>query len=309
MFISKIRKSISNMLRVDSIISKNLIISSLKEHTFNSRQLGIDFNNELDKPIVVSLTTYGKKIFDVYLVIESIFQQTIKPDKVVLWLSEDNFSINTIPVTLKRQIDRGLMVRFCKDLRSYTKLVYALGEYRDSHIISIDDDIIYPFDMIENFILAYRKDPGKIYFNKGHKMLFDGKNKIMQPYIDWCYEGYANGSSILNLPLGVYGVFYPSGLLYEDVTKHEIFLEISPTADDIWFKAMSLINGIECQSIMKGALHQNDFVSIELDREIALARINVDQSANDWQIQKVFEKYSLFDKIDEKICCKSIDWQ
>lgn len=295
MIVGKLRKSISNLYRVENIIENKLQISLLKESALNSNKLGVSNNRQIDKPIVVSLTTYGKKIFDVYLVIESIFQQTFKPDRVVLWISEEHFSLNSLPFSLKCQINRGLEVRFCKDIRSYTKLVYSLKEFSGCHIVSVDDDIIYPFDMIENFVNAYSNDSRKVYFNKGHNMLYDHKKKKMKPYIEWCKAGYVKGSSIYYLPLGVYGIFYPDGILHNDVVKDEIFLDISPMADDIWFKAMSLVNNVECQAVMPGAMNSNSFISIELDREKALARTNVDQGANDWQIKFVFDRYKLFD--------------
>lgn len=303
MVIRKLKKAISNLYRIDSIVDNKLIILALKSKTLYSTECGISDRMITDKPIIVSLTTYGKKIYDVYLTIESIFQQTIKPNKVVLWISKDEFSSENLPVTLKNQIGRALDVRFCKDIRSYTKLVYSLREFKGCHIISIDDDIVYPFDMIENFIVAYQEDNKKIYFNKGHKILYDTKNERIKPYIEWCKDGYIEGSSLQYLPLGVYGIFYPDGILAEEVVNEEVFLEISPTADDIWFKAMSLLNNVECAVVQQGAMVSNGFISTELDRETALARTNVDQGANDWQIQKIFEQYNLFKILDNDEGC------
>lgn len=297
--ISKIRKAFSNAFRMQSIIENKLVLSTLKQSALLSSSAKVGVENELisDKPIVVSLTTYGKKIHEVYLVIESIFQQTVRPNKVILWLSDKHFSLDNIPVVLRRQMERGLEIRFCNDVRSYTKVIYAFEEFPNAHVISVDDDIVYPFDMIESFLCAYKNNPNRIYFNRGHRMLFDKKNQKMFPYLDWCKAGYAKDSSILNLPLGVYGIFYPASIINKEVLNKSVFLDICPMADDVWFKAMSLINGVECSAVSDGAVNMNDFISIELDREKALARTNVDLGANDWQIQKVFERYNLFEVI------------
>ena len=69
-------------------------------------------NNNRKEKIVVSLTTYNKRTKTVYKTIESIFNQTIKPNKIILWLDKDEFNINNIPKTLKKQINQGLEIDF-----------------------------------------------------------------------------------------------------------------------------------------------------------------------------------------------------
>ena len=295
MKIDKFRKAFSNLFRIPSLIENKLILSDLQQKSLFSKEEGITHDISADKPIVVSLTTYGRKIYEVHMVIESIFQQTILPNKIVLWLSDKEFSIETLPIVLKRQMKRGLEIRFCKDIRSYKKVVYSFVEYGGCHIVSIDDDMAYPFDMIERFITAYRQNSNKIYFNKGHKMLLDSPKKRMLPYIEWCRSGNIEGSSLFNFPIGAYGIFYPDGSMNKEVVNESVFMDICPTADDVWFKAMSLINKIECASVSRGTVNMNNFVSIELNREKSLARTNVDLGANDIQIQKVFDHYGIFD--------------
>lgn len=47
-------------------------------------ELGVSDRRYASHDIIVSLTTYGKRIWDVYLAIESIMQQTFKPNRIVL---------------------------------------------------------------------------------------------------------------------------------------------------------------------------------------------------------------------------------
>ena len=302
MIVDKFRVAFSNVFRMQTLIENKLIVSALQQKALYSHENGTVESLSVDKPIVVSLTSYGKKIHEVYLVVESIFQQTVKANKIVLWLSEKDFSIETLPIVLKRQMERGLEIRLCKDVRSYTKVIYAFKEYAGCHIISVDDDMVYPFDMIEQFVEAYQKNQRRVYFNKGHKMLLHKSKKSMLPYIEWCRAGEAQGSSLFYLPLGVYGIFYPDGIMKQEVLNEKVFLDICPTADDVWFKAMTLMNRIECASVDKGGDYMNNFISIELNREKSLARTNVDLGANDSQIQKVFNHYNLFDILNEETC-------
>src|SRR5690606_22827294 len=71
--------------------------------------------------VVVSLTSFPARINTVWLVIESLLRQKVKPDKLILWLSKDQFSsIDVLPKRLKSQILRGLEIRFVEgDLRSH----------------------------------------------------------------------------------------------------------------------------------------------------------------------------------------------
>lgn len=177
MIVNKFRVAFSNAFRMQTLIENKLIVSALQQKALYSHENGTVESLSVDKPIVVSLTSYGKKIHEVYLVVESIFQQTVKANKIVLWLSEKDFSIETLPIVLKRQMERGLEIRLCKDVRSYTKVIYAFKEYAGCHIISVDDDMVYPFDMIEQFVEAYQKNQRRVYFNKGHKMLLHKSKK------------------------------------------------------------------------------------------------------------------------------------
>jgi len=100
--------------RIETINFKNL--------AFQTNQLGVS-KKEAGQKLIVSLTSYGKRVDDVFITIESLFQQSLKADKIILWLAEDEFTIDSIPPTLKMAMKRGLEVNFCKDLKSYKKLM------------------------------------------------------------------------------------------------------------------------------------------------------------------------------------------
>ena len=109
--------------------------------------------------VIVSLTTFPKRINRIWIVIESILNQTIGPDKIILWLSEEQFKdINDLPSNLLKLTGRGLDIRFVKeDLKSYKKYYYSFKEYPNDIIITVDDDIIYPNNMIANLLLYHQK--------------------------------------------------------------------------------------------------------------------------------------------------------
>ena len=104
-------------------------IHAFREKTLMSKEMGISGERLCDNEVVVSLTSFGKRIYDVHLAIESIMQGTVKPNRIVLWLSEEEFKGKPLPRMLEMQKARGLQVEFCEDIRSYKKLIPALKQF------------------------------------------------------------------------------------------------------------------------------------------------------------------------------------
>lgn len=288
--IKKTRKAFDNNYYLEDSIKNQLVIQKYESLSFNSSASGIDDNLRFENKLIVSLTTYGFRINDVYLTIESILNQTVKPNKVILWL-DHSFKNKRLPIVLQKQMERGLEIQFCEDVRSYTKLIPTLEKYPDSIIITIDDDMIYTHDFIEYLVNSYLNNPNKIYFYRGHKIVFD-KNKNLMPYKNWVKEG-AQGSSLLNVPTGVCGVLYPPNCFHEDITNRELFMKLCPHADDIWFKAMSYLKNIECEKIETGKAANDKFVYVNTAIETSLSNINNVQGMNDVQIKQVFDFYKI----------------
>jgi hypothetical protein len=92
------------------------------------------------------------------------------------------------------------------------------------------------------------------------------------------------------LPLGVGGVLYPPGILHSEVVNAGVFLNICPTADDIWFKAMSLLKGVACRKV---ASDFPGYPTLRSTREDGLSRSNLINGVYDRQIREVFERYDL----------------
>jgi hypothetical protein len=273
------------------------IISQLKteyllERALHSTEQGVAQFKMEEENIIVSLTTHGKRIFDVSLVIESLFEQTVKPNKFILWLAEDEFNETTIPLVLKRQQKRGLEIGFCKDIKSYKKLIPTLEQYPDQIIITVDDDILYPYDMIENLYKGYLSDTTCVYYCRGHKMTFD-KRERLKPYNSWFFDYQGEEKSLYVLPTGIGGVLYPPNYFHQDVLRTDLFTKLAPTADDIWFKAMTLLNGVFCKKV-SCSMKAIDLYNYQ---DIGLWITQNRDGGNDIQIKQVFDYYNLWDKL------------
>jgi hypothetical protein len=242
--------------------------------------------------LIISLTTYGRRLYDVYLTIETVMRQTMKPNKIILWL-EEALKDTDIPLILKKQQSRGLEIRYCEDLKSYNKLIPSLLKFPEAVIITIDDDCLYNFDIIENLFTAYINNPAYIYALRLHRIKLNSKN-IPEPYSGWNWEYEGFDASPLNFPTGIGGVLYPPHCFPPEVFNKGVFTEICEHADDVWFKAMALMNGILSRKAYSKDKGGKDYLINNSVQDVTLAAWNNGKSENDVQIKAVFEKYNLY---------------
>ncbi|MCE7536796.1 glycosyl transferase [Aliivibrio fischeri] len=248
--------------------------------------------------LIVSFTTYNKRIHDVHLVIESIAQQTVKPNRMILWLDEDEFTLENIPLILNKQISRGLEVRFCPDYRSYKKLIPTIQAYPDSNVITIDDDILYPYDMIEILCKEHKQYPKCIIGHRAHKITQDLDFNIL-PYSQWEYETIENTQGDLIFITSGGGTFFPKNCFNDEVLNSDAFLSMCPNADDVWFKVMSLLNSAKCKKVNDARGFSERFLLLEHSQDIGLYNTNQKEAGNDNQIKTVFSYYDLYKKLSD----------
>ena len=273
-------------------IAKNVVVKELLEQKFLSNSESLLNDHPREQKLVVSLTTFDKRVRSVYLPLESIAQQTFKPDEIVLWLDQEKFNNENLPVSLERMKKRGLKVRYCRDHGPHTKLIHALQDYPDDLIITIDDDHIYPMDMIENLMMAHKKHPGTICCNVARRIIKNDKDEYL-PYAKWDRVHSTEYRSSELLPLGVHGVLYFPGCFDPEVLNIGNMKKLAPKADDIWYKAMHIKNNVKC--IVTGAYpnFKSQFTTLESAHVDALYQDNVKNDHNVKQLKDVFEYYGL----------------
>ena len=106
--------------------------------------------------IIVSLTTYSKRIKNIPAVLDTIFSQTLPPDLVVLNLAHDE----DVPQDVQNYIDsHSIEVNRVADTKVFKKLLPTLRKYPQDCIISIDDDWLYPKGMIADFMKVHERYP------------------------------------------------------------------------------------------------------------------------------------------------------
>lgn len=267
-------------------------IDYLGDKTSNSNIKGVSHENRGEEQLIVSLTTFGERINQVYLPIESIMQGSMKPDKIILWLAKDEFEGKTLPITLQKQQNRGLEIAYCHDLKQYNKLIHTLEKYPNSSIITIDDDALYEDDLLERLYTNHLSHRNTICACRMHRIRTDENNNPL-PYLQWdlCIED--EDVSILNFPTGVGGVLYPPHCFSKEVFNSEVFMDICPKADDIWFYAMARIANVSSRWV-KNDKPQGYYLPLPLTNDaLSLYNTSTIDNGNDIQFQKVIKQYHI----------------
>lgn len=251
-------------------------------------------NDEIE--IIISLTSYGKRVSEsAPYAIYTLFKQDMLPHKVILNLDYDNWNDNNLPSSINRLKMSGLIVDYCKDIRSYKKLIPTLEKYSDSIIITVDDDMYYNPKLLSELINAFSMSDKKTILCH-YAYVVERKNGKFTFTKDWRKEG--NSYSIYS-PLGVGGVLYPPNIFDSEVFKDDIFMRLSPTADDLWFWVMAIRRKIKIELLKESSNNEN----IPIDRIMQLAENAIKSDGlfvenclngmNDIQLQKLFDYYNI----------------
>lgn len=197
--------------------------------------------------LIVSLTSFPYRIPTVHLAIESLLCQTMKPDKIILQLSEDEFpnKEGDLPENLLKLREKGLTISWNKgNIKSYKKLIPTLKQYPDAVIITVDDDRIFDKNLVKDLWKSYENNPEYVHCHRTTKMLLNKNNEFDAKAMQFYKE-----PSFANKLAGGAGCLYPPNTLYKDITNEELFTKLAPTNDDIWFWLMAVMNGTKIKLI------------------------------------------------------------
>ena len=241
--------------------------------------------------MIVSLTSYGRRVADgvVYYTLVSLLRQDLQPSKLILWLSDSEWNEDTLTKKLQNLKTKGVEIRFCKDTRSYKKLIPTLALYPDSNVMTVDDDIIYTKDTVKVVWEEHKRNPKTIVCLNASTPLIE--NGIPTNYANW--NGLTESKYGMKIfPVGCGGTFYPSGSLHADVLREDLFMQLCPLADDIWFWYCGLLNKTEKVFKKKNASDLSfDALYQYFHKGSALTHTNRFEHANDKQFKELFEHY------------------
>lgn len=240
--LSKLR--VYSVMRVVTRVLANILLPVYFMLTRKDSQYRLSTTQKKEGRIIVSLTSFPARISRLWLVIETILRQTTKPDKIILWLSEEQYpSVEFVPSSLRAMQERGLEIRICPgDIRSHKKYYYILKEYPEDILITLDDDIFYNTHLLSALLEKHRQYPEAIIAHYTHQMLFmaDG---TLAPYRDW-KRNVAPNDELNSLFFGSGGgTLFPAHSMIDMASNIDLAMSLTPKGDDIWLNAMARLKG------------------------------------------------------------------
>lgn len=247
--------------------------------------------------IIVSLTSYGERLKTVHLALDTIFRQTVKPDKIVLCVTQEDYEL--LPENLKAMEKKGKIELITgENLRAHKKYFYTMQKYPDDIIITVDDDVLYRRDLIEKLYAAYKLFPDCVCAIRVHRIILNEDGEPL-PYTKWKLR---NTEYLLQprndyLATGVGGALYPPHLFGEETFNAELIKELCYYADDIWLKIMELRSNIRVVLADKNPR----LTYTEGTQEVGLFNTNVGENLNDVQLNALLDHYGREELIDRII--------
>lgn len=258
----------------------------------HSKARGVTERSASEPEIVVSLTTIPRRVASLHRVVESIFRQTSKPHRVVLWIGRGYFPDNSwLTPELRSQLKRGLTLMYDDREWPHKKLIPSLRSFPSSIIITIDDDVMYSKAMIRTLVHGYERSNKRQVVATLAVRISAASAHSFAPYNDWGLEtpsARPKGEDLL--PMGVGGVLYPPGSFHEDVFDEEMALRLSPKQDDLWFKVMHLRNNTGC---VRAPIAEGHGEVVDDDSQVESLWAHNSQGANDECWNRLCEAYNL----------------
>lgn len=246
---------------------------------------GIDTKSD----VIISLTSFPERIDKVWITVETLLNQTQKPKKIILWLAQSQFTDESdLPKNLIKQTKRGLEVRFCEDLKSHKKYYFSMLENPENIIITVDDDMMYAEDMVEQLYRKHLEYPDAICCNWAHLIEFN-KNKEIKKYSEWTHidRGYINPNKNL-MPVGCEAVLYPPNSLSKEVFNKKAIYDLCLSADDIWLKFNAVSVGTKSVLAKTTSI---PYFCVIMSQKMNLNSLNCGKNKNDEVIKKLSIQY------------------
>ncbi len=243
--------------------------------------------------LTLGMTTFPARLGQVHLALRTLLRQTVKPSSIELVLSRAEVGPRLVPAAVRALQERGVNVRFVPgNPRSYKKLLPILETDPDRTVVTVDDDVLYPDGWLADLVAAHSHDSTAVLGHRGTRI--QSRGEAAEPYVTWPRATPSTGPSRTFLT-GMGGILYPPGALAPQVMDLGLAQRLCPTADDIWFKAMSLLAGTPTRCISEVPV---EFPTVRRAQRHSLRTVNVARGHNDRQFLAVMEHFDLWRCLD-----------
>lgn len=210
--------------------------------------------------LIVSCTSTRPRLGLLRQTVPFLLNQSRPPDLLLVCLARAQFDDTDEVLRLVPELadQPRVRVELVDDLGPYTKLLPALELASDSDVVvTVDDDVCYDLGLLSGLAAATLRYPDAICCARARRIRRSWLGGFMN-YESWrTVEAPTRGRALL--PLGVGGVAYRRALLDLEIVFDPAARRLAPTADDLWFRAASLV--LDTPVLVAPALARN---SVEL---------------------------------------------
>ena len=243
-----------------------------------------------DKPeYIVSLTSWEPRFGDLPYALKSILLQSRLPDKIIIYFGND-VDPDKIPESITRFKKKGVEFRFTgENIKAHKKYYYAMKEFPESSIITVDDDVLYSPFTVSSLIKTCEKYGKKaVCARRTHRMKFNGRELL--PYNQWKLDQKYPEPRYDLMGTGIGGIIYPPHCVHPDIFMKDALTEVALSNDDLWLKGMELLQGTKVKSVDCLWSHPISLEKIGDDPN-SLYNINVLNNENDRIFERIQKKY------------------
>lgn len=239
--------------------------------------------------VVVSMTSYGRRLGIVAHALESIAAGSVRPARMILWVDKPDFEVATYPMLRSLQ-RRGLEILPCEDLGPHKKYFPYCRDFTTDRmdLILADDDLMYPRRWLEG-LLGAAGHAHEIPAYRAHRMRTDAAQCALEDYNSWA-PAPTGSTSHANFLTGGAGALLPPRLQSAIREAGTAFREVAPRADDIWLNALAIRNGYRRRVVAAAGQHLTMYPRSQRE---ALHSENVEGGRNDLQIAAVFRPHDI----------------
>lgn len=252
-----------------------------------SVRLPICKSRNIEENLIVSLTSYPARLSKLHIVIRSLLKQSVSPAKIILYLGKDTKE-SDIPAKLQYLTKYNFEIKTnYDDIKPHKKYFFAMQEFTDKTIVTVDDDLIYDRNLIKDLINCSKNNPNCVCARRVNQITKKDDGSIAD-YKDWNWEYKKElQPSHQLLATGCGGVLYPPNIMPKETFDIEAIKKYCLNTDDIWLKFMELKNNIKIVWSNSKIIHP---LSLRGSQESGLLQTNTKgENRNDINIKNMIE--------------------